>query len=565
MPTRNCKAVNTRVENMWALPAEFGKEQDPSDVFLSIIANRYALVKGTQLIRDELMLSFNDPSYQHEENWATLGEEATECGADLSLPSVLTTCGYTMCGDRICQSNSLRRYQSMVAGRFGSITEGGEMKPELFFATGGGTDSGPTLAHVTVGHAVDAAIKYKLYNTNQDSSFLVNIDVCTHCGHLDIGENNSAEFAGKTYDGVGVIYGLAQESVFRDPRPACGAIVGMLTNFNLQNPVHVRLRNDLGEANYQFLSKNDVPADDGSPCRFLIAAAIIAIQGMRNTLEALGPGGELDERGVGHMTAQVQINNRENCETNLYCARATVSNGVITEQGLGTDATKYTAKMVTVRGVRRVFFEYDGTTEYPIQKRLYMMTTNSQNIAKAARAKIADAENSASLNTLARRPSNASQASEDCCSVKAPTRRKKKVLPPMAEDRDDSSAYSEVQSGRNSLQRSLPKEADGPRQRSSRGSIRSNGGKSGGKKRSPSPMSTPPATPLNEEAAPSDKGNTAIVHEAAYKEGQVAKKQGGMGFWWALVMISAVYMAMLGASVLYVTNVSKTPSQVEMM
>eukprot|EP00961_Rhodomonas_salina_P085904 1154155-Rhodomonas_salina.1 len=78
-------------------------------------------------------------------------------------------------------------------------------------------------------------------------------------------------------------------------------------------------------------------------------------------------------------------------------------------------------------------------------------------------------------------------------------------------------------------------------------------------------MSTPPATPLNEEAAPSDKGNTAIVHEAAYKEGQVAKKQGGMGFWWALVMISAVYMAMLGASVLYVTNVSKTPSQVEMI
>eukprot|EP00961_Rhodomonas_salina_P169247 2280606-Rhodomonas_salina.2 len=114
MPTRNCKAVNTRVENMWALPAEFGKEQDPSDVFLSIIANRYALVKGTQLIRDELMLSFNDPSYQHEENWATLGEEATECGADLSLPSVLTTCGYTMCGDRICQSQALRRYQAMV-------------------------------------------------------------------------------------------------------------------------------------------------------------------------------------------------------------------------------------------------------------------------------------------------------------------------------------------------------------------------------------------------------------------------------------------------------------------
>lgn len=61
---------------------------------------------------------------------------------------------------------------------------------------------------------------------------------------------------------------------------------------------------------------------------------------MRNTLEALGPGGELDERGVGHMTAQVQVNNSGTKETVLYCARATVCNGEIIEQGLGTDACK---------------------------------------------------------------------------------------------------------------------------------------------------------------------------------------------------------------------------------
>eukprot|EP00288_Rhodomonas_lens_P017714 CAMPEP_0177711336 /NCGR_PEP_ID=MMETSP0484_2-20121128/11807_1 /TAXON_ID=354590 /ORGANISM="Rhodomonas lens, Strain RHODO" /LENGTH=522 /DNA_ID=CAMNT_0019223063 /DNA_START=126 /DNA_END=1695 /DNA_ORIENTATION=+ len=353
---------------MWALPAEFGKEQDPSDVFLSIIANRYALVKGTQLIRDELMLSFNDPSYQHEENWATLGEEATECGADLSLPSVLTTCGYTMCGDRICQSQALRRYQAMVAGRFGSMTEGGEVKPELFFATGGGTDSGPTLAHVTVGHALDPAIRRKLYAGNRESVFLVNIDVCTHCGHLDIGEDSCADFQGKNYEGVTAIYGLAQESMFRDPRPCCGAIVGMLTNFNLANPVHVRLRTDLGEENWNFLSKNDVLADDGTPVRFLIAAAIIAIQGMRNTLDACGPGGELDSRGIGHMTAQVQVNNLENKETILYCARATVYNGEIREQGLGTDARLYEAMMMKDGNVK---FSYDGKTDFPVTTRCY--------------------------------------------------------------------------------------------------------------------------------------------------------------------------------------------------
>jgi len=100
---------------MWKLHGEFGVEKNPVDVFLAIISNRYALTKGAQLIRDELMLAFNTPSYQSDDyKRRAMSDDTMECASDLSLPSVLTTCGYTMCGDRICQSNALRRYQSMV-------------------------------------------------------------------------------------------------------------------------------------------------------------------------------------------------------------------------------------------------------------------------------------------------------------------------------------------------------------------------------------------------------------------------------------------------------------------
>mmetsp|Transcript_27726 Transcript_27726/g.65843 ORF Transcript_27726/g.65843 Transcript_27726/m.65843 type:complete len:513 (+) Transcript_27726:65-1603(+) len=368
-----------RVKKVWKHDARFGMEDEPYHIYFEeIISDRFALTKGLQLIRDELLLAFNRPNHRNEDQNLKISD-VQECAADLSIPSVLSTCAYTVCGDRICQSSSLRDYNCAVAGRFASLTERGEPKPELFFATGGGTDSGPTLAHVTVAHSIDPVIKKQIYNNNAKSFLLVNIDICTHCGHLDIGKNGVGTLNGKKYSGVGAIYGQAQESVFRDPRTACGAIVGMLTNFNLQNPVHVRLRNDLGEANYQFLSKNDVPADDGSPCRFLIAAAIIAIQGMRNTLEALGPGGELDERGVGHMTAQVQINNGDNNECILYCARGTVFNGEMRVQGLGVDASRYSAKMVTMKdGKKRVKVLYDGTDQHPILARSYSVQANAQ-------------------------------------------------------------------------------------------------------------------------------------------------------------------------------------------
>eukprot|EP00288_Rhodomonas_lens_P013116 CAMPEP_0177695800 /NCGR_PEP_ID=MMETSP0484_2-20121128/3648_1 /TAXON_ID=354590 /ORGANISM="Rhodomonas lens, Strain RHODO" /LENGTH=530 /DNA_ID=CAMNT_0019206745 /DNA_START=40 /DNA_END=1632 /DNA_ORIENTATION=- len=364
-----------RIDQLWKLDCDFGREAEPKYVYFEeIIPDRFSLTKGIQLIRDELCMSFNKPKHKNfnMDSARIAAKNVQACAADLSLPSVLSTCAYTVCGDRICQSGAVRDYTRSVAGRFGSLTEFGDPKPELFFATGGGTDSGPTLAHVTVAHAWDPQLKKQLYEGNAKSYVLANIDISTHCGHLDIGKGNAGKLAGKEHKDVAVIYGMAQESIFRDPRAACGAIVGMLAAFNLANGVHVRLRNDLGEKNYQFLTNNEVKADDGSPINFLVAACIISVQGMMNTLEALGSGGELDERGVGHTTAQVQINNGDNNECILYCARGTVFRGEMRTQGLGTDASKYSGKIVTQKdGSKRIRLIYDNREDFPIRVSKY--------------------------------------------------------------------------------------------------------------------------------------------------------------------------------------------------
>ncbi|EKX38953.1 hypothetical protein GUITHDRAFT_175520, partial [Guillardia theta CCMP2712] len=307
-----------RLDEMWRLFINFGEERDPYQVHLDQVADRYILTKGFQLIRDELMLG--DESHR---------STCQACSADLTLPSVITTCGYTNCGDRICQ-NAVKAYTRTVASRFASLTEVGESKPEIFCPTGGGTDSGATLAHVTVAHQIDKSIRDQLYNGNPRSFILVNIDINTHCGHSEQGGT--------------VTYGKAQESNYREARAACGAIAGLLSKYDGKNGVHVRLRADLGEDNFEFLTKNKVLADDGSEVTMLVAACIVAVQGMRNTLKALAQN-ELDERGVGHVTACVDVNNMGADECLIYCARGTVFNGKIMEQGLGTEASKYIAKM----------------------------------------------------------------------------------------------------------------------------------------------------------------------------------------------------------------------------
>ncbi len=109
-----------------------------------------------QCLRDELQLTFTKTDFCRAEDSSFT--DVHSCCADVTIPSVLCTVAHTNCGDRICQAATCL-YQQMVASRFASISELGDIKPELFNPTGGGTDDGATLAHVTVGHMFHTDLK----------------------------------------------------------------------------------------------------------------------------------------------------------------------------------------------------------------------------------------------------------------------------------------------------------------------------------------------------------------------------------------------------------------------
>lgn len=352
--TFDSSEAKRRVEKCWSLKAEFGVERGAYSIYLNeIVSDRYTLVNGLQLLRDELQFAST-----------LVDSDIVACGADLSLPSVVTTTAHTNCGDRIHQGEATTAYVQTVAARFGTMSEIGELKLEAFSPTGGGTDDGATLAHVTYAHQLDAELRQKIYEGNLKSYVLVNIDLKTHVGREDIGRRT--------------IFGRTQESPWRVPRAACGAIVGTLAHYNDANYVHRRIRKDLGEANFEFLAKNKVLADDGTDVTASVAAAIVAIQGMKNTAAALTA--ELDERGVGHLTASTTVNRVSRDDTVIYLARATVFGGEVRIQGLGTDATKYGAKMVPHGDDWRLTFTYDGCqpNSYPMDVNPYRIRMDGQ-------------------------------------------------------------------------------------------------------------------------------------------------------------------------------------------
>lgn len=341
-------AALPRVSKFWSLGAEFGLERDAYDVYLhELVSDRYVLVNGLQLLRDELQFAGIDDN-----------PDVRACGADFSLPSVCTTLAHTNCGDRIHQGEATTSYENIVASRFATLSEIGEFKLEAFSPTGGGTDDGRTLAHVTVAHQLDKTLRHSIYQGNAQSYVLVAIDLKTHCGRSD------------QADGT-VKFGETQESRWREPRAACGAIVGCLAAFNEKNGVHCRLRADLGEENFQFLTANPFLSAEGVDVTSVVAAAIVAIQGMQNTLTALT--GEMDERGLGHVTAAITINRPEQDDTMLYLARGTVFNGKIQYQGLGTDARKYSAGLVDYKGSKRLLLTYQEQAEdgYAVAEQTY--------------------------------------------------------------------------------------------------------------------------------------------------------------------------------------------------
>lgn len=331
------KIAHDRLSRLWSLKAHIGMERGANRVFLDeIVSDRLQLLAGLQVLRDELQFAVPPAATDRE-----------MCPADFSLPSVLTTLAFTNCGDRIHQGE-IAHYQQVVASRFATLSEIGVLKLEGFNPTGGGTDCGATLAHVTWAHAMDDSMRKRLYEGNASSFVMSAFDLRTHVGRLD-------------RDGE-VLFGRTQEAAWRDPRAACGALVGALTHFNPGNEVHKRIRADLGEENFTFLSETGVRSKEGVDVTPAVAAAIVAIRGMLDTARALPT--EQDERGLAHLTASVTVNRPARQDTILYLARATVFDGEIKVQGLGIDATKYSAELAPHgSGDRRLLLTYAGHSQ----------------------------------------------------------------------------------------------------------------------------------------------------------------------------------------------------------
>ncbi|MGB3492606.1 MAG: hypothetical protein WBA57_07750, partial [Elainellaceae cyanobacterium] len=186
-------------------------------------------------------------------------------------------------------------------------------------------------------------LKRRLYEGNPQSISLVAIDLKTHVGRLR--ENGKQ------------IYGKTRESPWREPRAACGAIAGALSQYHPNNLIHRRIRNDLGERNFQFLSNNVILTSDGVNITMAIAANVVAIRGIRNTAMALAQ--EMDERGLAHLTASTTVNRPSRDDLVIYLARATVFNGKVKIQSLGTEAKKYSGRLVEYAGEKRLQLQYD--------------------------------------------------------------------------------------------------------------------------------------------------------------------------------------------------------------
>lgn len=336
MTTFDASAARQRLDKFWSLGAQFGLERDAREVYLQeLVSDRYALINGLQVLRDELQ--FVGP------------DEITDirvCGVDFGLPSVCTTLAQTNCGDRIHQGEDSSLYDSIVAARFATLSERGGLKTEAFYPPGGGTDHGPTLAHVTVAHQLDGTLRQRLYDGNPQSYVLVAMDLKTHCGRLDEEEK--------------VTLGRTRESRWREPRDACGALMGALRNYSAENPVHRRLREDLGEENFSWLSSE---VDEPGPLNIvpLVAACVVAVRGMEKTLDALWGEEHFRPRGLAHLTASVTINRPDNADTLIYLSRATLFQGERRVQGFGTDAQRYKGTLLDMGGRNsRLLLTYDG-------------------------------------------------------------------------------------------------------------------------------------------------------------------------------------------------------------
>eukprot|EP00697_Spironema_sp_BW2_P013113 gnl/Spiro4/3000_TR1476_c0_g1_i1.p1 gnl/Spiro4/3000_TR1476_c0_g1~~gnl/Spiro4/3000_TR1476_c0_g1_i1.p1 ORF type:complete len:540 (-),score=166.01 gnl/Spiro4/3000_TR1476_c0_g1_i1:80-1699(-) len=356
-----------RIDHFWCTSADFGIETKPLKIYFDeIVSDRFILVRGMQHVHDELQLAGRAVAQDEH------SKQVSECSADFHLPTVVSTLGHTNCGDRIHQTAAMKLYMTTVARRFATISETGLPKMENFAPTGGGSDHGKTLAHVTVAHHLDSDLRDMVYRGNPASFLLYCIDLMTHCGiedDCDCGDVVTDATAPAKPPAKAPTLGMARESHWREPRTACGAVVGCLKSFDATNAVHQRLHADLGGENFAFLASEQADAElsgcnEGSPllqgARFLVASALVAMRGMLKTLAAFAH--DMDERGVATCTASITVN-RAGAPTLLYLGRGTCFQGEVRHQGLGLDARRY---RVAMDGKHLVLKYGDG--EYPVQR-----------------------------------------------------------------------------------------------------------------------------------------------------------------------------------------------------
>ncbi len=359
-PPFDASLLNDNVRRFWKLTAAFGVEDDPRRFYLDeLVSDRYALLHGLLILRDELQLAGDRAKY---------GDVAS-CGANFNIPSVMTTVAKTNCGDRVHQGEATSLYRSYVASRFATLSESGEYKLENFSPIGGGCDDGPVLASVTVHHNEDQQLLRRLYTGNRQSCCFSGFDIQTHVGRFD---GNGLEDM--------PIYGVTAESVYRKERAACGAIIACLSH--APGVATSRIKTQLTAVhadNFRLLAEalaSDAPiAGSGlwTPCGIrsveVVAAVVLALRGMHVVADALCTQTAHSPREVSHLTASVTVNVAARESPIIYVGRQTVHGGVIESQGFGEDVAKYGGYMKALPSGRRVLvLTYDGLEGTAFQK-----------------------------------------------------------------------------------------------------------------------------------------------------------------------------------------------------
>lgn len=84
---------------------------------------------------------------------------------------------------------------------------------------------------------------------------------------------------------------------------------------------------------------------------------------------------EMDERGLAHLTASTTVNRPSRDDLVIYLARATVFQGKVHIQSLGSKAELYGGKLVDYAGERRLQLTYDNhdINNLPIEEISYQI------------------------------------------------------------------------------------------------------------------------------------------------------------------------------------------------